>query len=60
MAALDLLAKGGGAPDDWKTQQLAIIEQTNKPTAQLLLMPTPAIQRLVEAAAGGGSCAAAK
>jgi hexosaminidase len=60
LAALDLLAKGGRAPDDWKTQQLAIIEQANKPTAQLLLMPTPAIQRLVDAAAGGGSCAAAK
>ena len=60
LAALDLVTKGGGAPDDWKTQQLAIIEQANKPKAQLLLMPAPAIQRLVEAVGAGGSCGAAK
>jgi len=60
LAALDLMTKGSAAPDDWKTQQLAIIEQVNKPKAQLLLMPTPAIQRLVEAVGAGGSCAAAK
>jgi hexosaminidase len=60
LAALDLVTNGGGAPDDWKTQQLAIIEQANKPKAQLLLMPAPAIQRLVEAVGAGGSCGAAK
>jgi hexosaminidase len=60
LAALDLVAKGGGAPDDWKAQQLVIIEQANKPKAQLLLMPTLAIQRLIEAVGTGGSCEAAK
>jgi hexosaminidase len=57
LAALDFANKGGAAPDDWKTQQLAVIEQVKKPKAQLLLMPAPAIQKLVEAVAAGGSCA---
>jgi hexosaminidase len=57
LAALDFAAKGGIAPEDWKAQQLAVIEQVKKPKAQLLLMPAPAIQKLVEAVAAGGSCA---
>jgi hexosaminidase len=60
LAALDFAAKGGAAPDDWKAQQLAVVEQVQKPKAQLLLMPAPAIQKLVEAVAAGGSCAAPK
>ncbi|HXN52182.1 MAG TPA: family 20 glycosylhydrolase [Candidatus Acidoferrum sp.] len=60
LAALDFAAKGGAAPEDWKTQQLAIVEQVKKPKSQLLLMPAPAIQKLVEAVAAGGSCAATK
>jgi hexosaminidase len=60
LAALDLIDKGQPAPDSWKAQQLAVIEQAKKPKAQLLLMPAPAVQKLVEAAAGGGACAAAK
>ncbi len=60
LAALDFAAKGGAASDDWKAKQLAFIEQANKPKAQLLLMPAPAIQRLVEAVGAGGSCASAK
>jgi hypothetical protein len=58
LAALDFAAKAAPAPDDWKTQQLAVIEQAGKPKAQLLVMPAPAIQKLVEAVAIGGSCAA--
>jgi hexosaminidase len=60
LTALDFAAKGGAAPDDWKTQQLAVIEQVKKPKAQLLLMPASAIQKLVEAVAAGGGCAATK
>jgi len=60
LAALDFAAKGGAAPEGWKTQQLAIVEQVKKPKSQLLLMPAPAIQKLVEAVAAGGSCAATK
>jgi hexosaminidase len=60
VAALDFAAKGGIAPEDWKKQQLAVVEQIEKPKSQLLVMPAPAIQKLVEAVAVGGSCAASK
>ncbi len=60
LAALDFIRKGGAAPDDWKTQQLAAIEQIKQPKTQLLLMPAPAVQRLVEAVAPGGSCSVSK
>jgi len=52
LAALEAIAKGQPAPDSWKAQQLAVIEQAKKPKAQLLLIPAPAVQRLIEAAAG--------
>src|SRR6266852_751471 len=55
LAALDAIAKGQPAPDSWKAQQLATIEQAKKPKAQLLLIPAPAVQKLIEAAAGGAS-----
>jgi hexosaminidase len=58
LAALDFISKGQRAPDDWKAQQLAALEQIAKPKAQLLLMPGPAVQKLVEAASAGGACAA--
>jgi hexosaminidase len=60
LAALDAIAKGQPAPDSWKTQQLAIIEQVKKPKAQLLLIPAPAVQKLIEAAAAGGACSSPK
>src|SRR6266850_432872 len=56
LAALDAVAKGQAAPDSWKAQQLATIEQAKKPKAQLLLIPAPAVQKLIEAAAAGGAC----
>jgi hexosaminidase len=56
LAALDFIAKGQRARDDWKTQQLALIQQIQKPKAQLLLMPAPAVQKLVETASDGGAC----
>jgi hypothetical protein len=49
---LDFLDRGNGAPQDWKTQQLAAIEEAKKPKAQLLIVVAPAVQKLVEAAAG--------
>jgi len=60
LAALDAIAKGQPAPDSWKAQQLAILEQVKKPKAQLLLIPAPAVQKLIEAATAGGACSAAK
>ena len=59
LAALDFIVHGG-ATDVWKTQQLALVEQAKKPKAQLLLMPASAVQKLIEAAATGGSCSAPK
>jgi hexosaminidase len=56
LAALDFIAKKQRAPDDWKAQQLAVLEQVQKPKGQLLLMPASAVQKLVEAAAAGGAC----
>jgi hexosaminidase len=58
LSALDFLAKGQRAPDDWKAQQLAVVQQLEQPKAQLLLMPAPAVQKLVEAASAGGACSA--
>ena len=53
LAALDAIAKAQPASDLWKAQQLTIIEQAKKPKAQLLLIPVPAVQKLIEAAATG-------
>ena len=56
LAALDFIAKGQPAPDDWKAQQTVALEQVAKPKAQLLLMPASAVQKLVDAASVGGAC----
>ena len=60
LAALDFIAKGLPTPDSWKADQLAIIEQVKKPKAQLLMIPAPAVQKLIEAASAGGACSSAK
>src|SRR5467141_2499488 len=52
LAALDAIAKAQPAADSWKAQQLASIDAAKKPKAQLLLIPAPAVQKLVEAVAG--------
>ena len=58
LAALDFFkANRGPAADDWKMQQLGVIEQINKPKGQLLVMPAPAVRKLVEGVSAGGSCA---
>ena len=48
MQALDYLDKGERPPDDWKTQQLAFIQQAAQPKAQVLIVIAPAIGKLVE------------
>jgi hexosaminidase len=53
IAALDWIAKGQPAGDAWKAEQSAVLELVKKPKAQLLMIPAPAVQKLVEAAAGG-------
>ena len=59
LAALDAIAKHQPAPDSWKTRQLSALDKLKTQKAQLLLMPVPAVQKLVEAAAGG-ACFGAK
>ena len=58
LAALDAIAKGTALADDAKTQATATIAAASKGKAQLLLIPAPTIQKLVDAAAAGGACAA--
>src|SRR5258706_2261539 len=60
LAALDAIAKAQPAADSWKAQQLATIDAAKKPKAQLLLIPAPAVQKLVETAAASGACSTAK
>ena len=54
LQALDYLERGERAPDDWKAQQLALLQQASQPKAQVLIMVAPAITRLIEASAGHG------
>ncbi len=51
LQALDYLDKAQPAPEAWKTQQLALIDQAKKPMAGLLLMVAAPVQQLVEASA---------
>ncbi len=57
LAALDWIAKGQSAGDAWRAEQVAAVEQVKKPKAQLLMIPASAVQKLIDATAGG-SCAA--
>ena len=52
LQALDYLDKGERAPDAWKTQTLAMIDQATKPQADLFIAVVPAVQTLVNASAG--------
>lgn len=54
LQALDYLDKAQPAPEAWKTQQLALIDQAKKPMAGLLLMVAAPVQQLVEASAASG------
>ena len=51
LQALDYLDKGQTAPDSWKAQQLAVIEQAKTRQANMLLMVVAPVQQLVEASA---------
>jgi hexosaminidase len=52
LQALDYIDRGERAPEAWATQQFALLEQAQKPKAQLLLMLVPSVQKLVEASSG--------
>jgi hexosaminidase len=51
LQAMDYLDRGEKAPDEWKTQQLAVVQQAFEPKAQVLLMVAPAVQKLIQASA---------
>jgi hexosaminidase len=51
LQALDYLERHEPAPDAWKTQQLALLEQAKTPRAQVLLMIVDPVEKLVQAAA---------
>jgi hexosaminidase len=48
LQALDYLDKSQSAPESWKTQQLALIDQAKTRKADLLLMVAAPVQQLVE------------
>lgn len=52
LEALDYLARGVKASEEWKTRQMAAIEAAKKPKAQVMLMVVPSVQNLIEAASG--------
>jgi hexosaminidase len=52
LKALDFLDRGEKASQDWKTQQLALMQQAFQPKGQVILMVVPAIQKLIQFSAG--------
>jgi hexosaminidase len=52
LRALDYLDREERASQDWKTQQLAAVQQAFQPIAQVILMVAPAVQKLIQASAG--------
>jgi hexosaminidase len=53
LQALDFIDNGRTAPELWHNEQLAKIQQAEKPTADLILAVAPAVQKLVDASASG-------
>jgi hexosaminidase len=52
LQALDYIDARKAAPGEWKVQQVSMIQQAAKPTADLVLAAAPAVQKLVETSAG--------
>jgi len=52
LQAVDYLDRGERPPDPWIAQQTSLLQDAQKPQAQLLLMIVPPVQKLVQAAAG--------
>ncbi len=60
LAALDLLQRGATPPSDWKAAQTVVLQQADKPKAQLLIIPLSGVQKLVDAASAATSCSISK
>ncbi len=54
LQALDYVDRGQIAPDTWKTQQVAVIDEAKTRQADMLLMVVAPVQQLVEASASQG------
>jgi hexosaminidase len=52
LQALDYLDRGEKAPQAWKEQQLAIVQQSIQPKGQVLLMVAAPVQKLIQFSAG--------
>jgi hypothetical protein len=52
LEALDYLDRGDKAPDAWKSQQMALVQQAVQPKAQVILMVASPVQKLIQASAG--------
>jgi len=52
LQALDYMERGERAPTAWASEQFALLQEAQKPKAQLLLMIVPSVQKLVEASTG--------
>ncbi len=50
LQVLDAVGKNQPLPEAWRVEQMAIVERSMKPRANLLIMVAPSIQRLIEAA----------
>ena len=59
LTALDYLDRGEPAPATWVTAQLALVEQTKKAQAQLLIMVAPSVEKLIQASAGQAAASSA-
>ena len=51
LQALDYIEKKERGPEAWHTQQIALVQSTAKPTADLNLAIVPAVQKLIDASA---------
>ena len=52
LEALDYLDRAEKAPEDWKTQQLALTQAAMQPKAEVVLIVAAPIQKLIQASAG--------
>jgi hexosaminidase len=55
LEALDYMDRGARPEVAWKSRTLALLEDSAKPQAQLLLAIVPSVEKLVQAAAGGST-----
>src|ERR1700723_2221833 len=55
LQALDYIDAHKAASGEWKVQQVAMIQQAAKPTADLVLAIAPAVQKLVESSAAAST-----